>query len=241
MRPVKKKTKEKSMATVGTSSLLTIADAILLHWEKVNEQLSPQTLLLSGNYARTNLQTELERARTAEAAITKARVDVKRAASLRDQSKTKLQPVPTAFRRAVEYRHYHSAYTAHCPDAPAISAVESRFLAPLADVLTLWNGIDVDEPMVLPGGLTRNQFADETDLLRHRYRDLAQKEVALGLARAQRDDYVDAFRPRLIEFRAAVLATFPKKDTMVTLLPKIKPVTRKRKKKTDETAPVLED
>jgi hypothetical protein len=152
------------------------------------------------------------------------------AASARDITKVELRDRLASFRGMLQGKLPGSPYLAATPTLPDRRANETKFLAPLDDMASLWAKIDADTatpgftpPLLLAGGYDRATFIADLADLRMMFATLATAENGLKLARKQRDALLPPARARMVQYRKLVEATFGHTHPLTLALPSMSP------------------
>jgi hypothetical protein len=117
-----------------------------------------------------------------------------------------------------------SPYLKAMPELPSISAGQENFLKPLRDLANVWNRLD-DGGMTfqLPGPYTLASYEEDLQELMALYAALGQEELALKLAREQRNVLQAAAKKILSAYRPAVEGIFPPDSPLVVTIPLLYP------------------
>lgn len=229
------------MPTQSIDASYMTARRVTDHWEFVNGSLSPDALVLPNNYTLADHKAAIATFETVCSILIGRKNAIEIGAGQRDLFKKQLREWPTAFRMAVLYRLPDSEFTDRCPRAPNVTDAESRFMAPLDEMLTLWAAANAITPIVLPQNLTRALAVTQVAELRTLYRQIADDEANLSLARGARDRNVDDLRRRSMQYRLAVTATLGKTSSLTLSLPKLRPTFYRKKRVATVPAPDTPD
>lgn len=119
----------------------------------------------------------------------------------------------------------NTPYEKAAPTLPELNAVQSKFLAPLDDMASLWARINADT--ATPGFTPPLTIADysladfQADLagLRASFAAVTAAENDLDLARKERDALLPPAKERMVQYRAMVEATFGAEHPLTLTLP----------------------
>lgn len=123
----------------------------------------------------------------------------------------------------------NSKYVGAAQVMPELGAAESRFLAPFDDMLSLWTRINADAtvpgftPPMLIGTYALATYTTELAALRTAYGQLTTTETDLNVGRQERNALLPPARERMVQYRAAVEATFGVDHAQTLSLPDLSP------------------
>jgi len=219
------------ITTIG--SYLTTMDEFIAHWEDVNTELggAPATdLTLQGGFTRDNLIADRATLQTAITDLEDRENDRQIAASSRDIQRDELRDRLNSFRGMLRGKLPGSPYLAAAPKLPGRSAAETKFLAPLDDMSSLWAKVNADTatpgftpPLLLAGGYDLATFTTDLADLRTMFATVTTSENDLRVARKQRDATLPQARARMIQYRTLVEATFGETHPLTLSLPSLSP------------------
>jgi len=137
------------------------------------------------------------------------------------------------FNRKVRGVLNHTPFVRSLPRVPQENAGESRFLAALHEMNSLWRKIDravaggegvgVTAPMTLLGEYSQAEFEREVAGLREAYEQVLNCDQELRLARTRRNQVQEKVYDTLREYRGAVQGLFAESDPLVLTLPRLSP------------------
>jgi hypothetical protein len=221
------------MAITTIGSYLPTMDEFIAHWDDVNTELggTPTTdLTLQGAYARDGMIADRAALQTAITDLEDKENDRQIAASARDITKDELRERLASFRGMLQGKLPGSPYLAAAPKLPRQDVSESRFLAPLDDMASLWAKVNADTtiagftpPLLLAGGYDLTMFITDLAEMRTMFATVTQAENELRVARKQRDALLPLARARMVQYRTLVLATFGETHPMTLSLPTLSP------------------
>jgi hypothetical protein len=116
-------------------------------------------------------------------------------------------------------------YEKAAPTLPDASIVQSKFLAPLDDMASLWTRINADTattgftPPLLIADYTLADFQTDLAGLRAAFAAVTAAENDLDLARKERDALLPPAKERMVQYRAMVEATFGEEHPLTLTLP----------------------
>lgn len=216
----------------GIGSYVPMMDEFSAHWEAVNTELggTPATdMMLQGAYTRAMFLTHRA---DLDTAITRL-VDLENAREIgvadRDQKKTVVIGRINQFRGMLRGLLPNTIYAPAAPLVPGISTAESKFLAPLDDMASLWGRINADAtipgftPPLLMGTVTRAAFEAELAAVRAAYAAVNEAEVDLDISRKRRDALLPTARERMVQYRELVPALLGPDHPLSLSLPVITP------------------
>jgi hypothetical protein len=219
------------ITTIG--SYLTTLDEFIAHWDDVNAELggAPATdLTLQGSYTRANMITDRGALQAAITDLEDKENDRQIAASSRDIAKDDLRERLASFRGMLQGKLPGSPYLASAPKLPDRHANETRYVAPLDDMASLWAKVNADAtipgftpPLLLAGGYARATFVTELADLRAMFSTLMLAENDQRVARKQRDALLPPARARMGQYRTLVEAMFGETHPLTLSLPDLSP------------------
>jgi hypothetical protein len=222
---------EAVMAITTIGSYLTTLDEFIAHWDDVNTELggTPATdLTLQGGYARDGMIADRAALQAAITDLEDKENDRQIAASARDITKDELRERLASFRGMLQGKLPGSSYLAAAPRLPRPGAAETKFLAPLDDMASLWAKVNADTtiadftpPLLLAGGYDLATFNADLAEVRTMFGAVATAENDLRVARKQRDAMLPPARARMIQYRTLVTATFGDTHPMTLSLPSL--------------------
>ena len=216
----------------GLGSYLPLMVEVLNHWEDVNIELggTPATeLKLQGAHTRALFQLLHDEL----AAMLVGLVDLENgreiAANSRDQKKTAISLKINSFRGLLRGLLPQTIYPGAAPLVPQFGLAESKFLAPLDDMASLWGRIDADTtiagftPPLLLAAVTRAMFVTELAGMRTAFGvvSLAENDENIGLRR--RDALLPVIRERIVQYRELVAAVLGPTHPLTLSLPVMTP------------------
>ena len=200
------------------------------HWLTANTAITPDAIKLENGYLLANFNTDLAALQTAftaltaqQAALTGLRNDA------RNQRKTLMRRVEQ-FRKAVLAAIPASNYAAMLPKAPALDAIDTRFLQPLDTVQSVWTQINTAPPagyvgpLKLEGGYLAATFTTDLAALRTAFAALNNSRITTRSLLKSRNALFPLDRQRMKQYRAAIQGRFKKTDAIYMSLPRYSPV-----------------
>lgn len=221
------------MPLTSIGSYLTTMDDFGSHWDDVNMELggSPTTdLTLQGGYTRADFLADRATLQAAITDLEDKENDRQIAASQRDTKRGELRDRLSSFRGMMLGKLPGSAYLAAAPKLPALTTSETKFLAPLDDMASLWAKVNADTaiadftpPLLLGGGYDLATFTTDLSDMRALFLTVNTSENDQRVARKQRDALLPQARARMSQYRVLVAATFGDGHPMVVSLPDMTP------------------
>ncbi|TXT19441.1 MAG: hypothetical protein FD138_4338, partial [Planctomycetota bacterium] len=151
------------------------------------------------------------------------------AVNSRDQKKTAILQKLNQFRGMLRGLLPQTIYPGAAPLVPQLGLAESKFLAPLDDMASLWGRIDADTtvagftPPLLLGILTRAAFITELAGMRTAFAAVALAENDEGIGRKRRDALLPVIRERIVQYRELVAAVLGPTHPLTLSLPVMSP------------------
>lgn len=209
-----------------------VMDEVLAHWEDVHTELgappAPE-LTLQGGYTRAMFLTDRGAVEAAIIEIEDLENARETAAANRDTLKAALRTKLGQFRAMLRATLPGSKYPPAAPTLPPPTSVESKFLAAFDDMLSLWTRINADAtlpgftPPLVIGGYTLATFTTELTAMRAAFTAVTTAENDLDIGRKGRDALLKPARERMVQYRAAVEATFGATHPLTLSLPALNP------------------
>ena len=216
----------------GVGSYLPMMVEVLAHWDDVNIELggTPATeLKLQGAHTRALFQALHDQLSAIVVGLLDLENARETAGNSRDQKKTAILQKINQFRGMLRGLLPQTIYPGAAPLVPQLGLAESKFLAPLDDMASLWGRIDADTtiagftPPLLLAGVTRATFVTELAGLRTAYAAVATAENDEGIGRKRRDALLPVIRERIVQYRELVAATFGPTHPLTLSLPVMTP------------------
>ncbi len=206
--------------------------AFIAHWLAVNSQLDDDGLphiVLPTAYTVATLTTDRADIADAITAVQPALNQLQAAANNRNNKKVPLRERIRQFRAAAQSYLKGSQYINALPRLPRFDASPGDFTKALDDMSSLWATINAlpppgfTAPLKLIGAYTLANFNTEVTAMKAAFTawDAAYQNAAI--VRGQRDMLLPPVKPRLSQYRQAVLATFPPGNALVLSLPAVRP------------------
>ena len=218
------------MPLTGPSSYPPTIAEFLAHWTDV--EAAAGLLVLPGGVARAvlvDLGTLIDAKRDE---VTAEGLEVALARADREALITRLQARLVQFNEAVRGMLPGSRFARVLPEAFTVGEAEGTVRERLRLAAGIWAKVDALDPVpagaTLPlqlaeGSYDRATFDADREALRVAYGALSLAEVALRLAREERNDLQDRVRPILRDYRARVPVAFPPGHALVDSLPAYSP------------------
>jgi len=216
----------------GVGSYLPMMVEVLAHWDDVNIELggTPATeLKLQGAHTRALFQALHDQLSAIVVGLLDLENASETAGNSRDQKKTAILQKINQFRGMLRGLLPQTIYPGAAPLVPQLGLAESKFLAPLDDMASLWGRIDADTtiagftPPLLLAGVPRAAFVTELAGLRTAYGAVATAENDEGIGRRRRDALLPVIRERIVQYRELVAATFGPTHPLTLSLPVMTP------------------
>lgn len=219
------------LTTIG--SYLTTMDEFGAHWEDVNAELGgmPATdLTLAGGYTRDDFLADRATLQAAITDLEDKENDRQIAAAARDTQRTELRERMASFRGMLQGKLPGSPYLAAAPKLPGATVSETKFLAPMDDMASLWAKIDADTstpgftpPFLLAGGYDLAAFQSDLADMRTMFLAVTDAENDQRVARKKRDALLPKARARMTQYRSLVIGTFGDGHPLVESMPAMTP------------------
>lgn len=216
------------MPITGPSSWLSTIDEFSAHWVQVNAALTAP-LVLTTAYAVATLGTARTTLSTSMTTLSTGINDRQIAEATVVQSEATARGKIGDFNRAVRAFLGTTAYAPALGEVPAKGAAQGKYEKAMDDTSSLWVKINsvtlptFTPPLVLRGGYTQGSFGTLVSSLKVAYTTATaagrNEKVQLELRNAA----FDVIRPRLVEYRKAVIASFAPGSPLVLSLPKLYP------------------
>lgn len=220
------------MPISGPSSYLPTIEEFLAHWMEVDGALGTGgPLVLAGNVLRTTLEDQQADLEAARDKVTDAALDRALARAQLNALITALQMRMVEFNGRIRADLPGSPYARSLPEAFSVGQGESIVREALRTISRLWTRVNAISPvppglalpLTLRGGYTRAMFDAERGVLRDAYGALTDAEVALKVAREERNDLQDAIYQVLKNYRLKVPTAFERGHALIDSLPALTP------------------
>ena len=216
------------MPITGPATWLPTIDEFSGHWSQVNTALG-SVLVLSGGYAIASLTTARAALATAMATFASGNNDRQVAASTVAQLEVTANAKINDFNRAVRAFLATTAYAAALGDVPPKGAAQGKFEKAMDDTSSLWVKINsvtlptFTPPLILRGSYIQSMFASLVTSLKTAYTTATSTGRTEKVQLELRNAAFDVIRPRLVEYRKAVVASFAPGSPLVMSLPQLYP------------------
>ena len=216
------------MPITGPSSWLSTIDEFTSHWVQCNAAL-PTPLILTGAYSLASMTTARGTLATAETTYATSNNDRQVLSSNVALLEAGMIGKVGDFNRAVRAFLSATAYAAAMGKIPGKTSAQGKFEKAMDDANSLWVKINsvtllnFTPPLVLRGGFIQSQFASLVTNLKAAYTPMTNAERIEKVLIEQRNAAFVVIRPRLVEYRKAVMASFAPGSPMVLSLPRYSP------------------
>ena len=203
-------------------------DEFSAHWAQVNAALG-SALVLTGSYTVASLTTARAAIATSMATFATGSNDRQVAEATVVQFETTVNGKVGDFNRAVRAFLATTAYAGALGDVPPKGAAQGRYEKAMDDTSSLWvkiNSVTLPSftpPLILRGSYIQATFAALVTALKAAYTAATSAGRTEKVQIEQRNAAFLAVRPRLVEYRKAVLASFAPGSALVLSLPKLSP------------------
>jgi hypothetical protein len=221
-------TRNQKMPLDTIGSYPAVMDEVLAHWTDVNTALgappAPE-LMLQGAYTRAMFVTDRAAVEGQIIAIEDLENARETGAAQRDILKAAIRTRLGQFRAMLRAVLPGSKYPRAVPPLPAPTSVESKFLAAFDDMHSLWTRINADvsiagfTPPLVIGGYALATCTTDLAALRTAFTAVTTAENDLDVGRQGRDGLLRPARERMVQYRAAVEATFGPTHPLTLSLP----------------------
>ena len=200
------------------------------HWQTANAAITPDAIKLENGYLLANFNTDITALQTAFTALTAQQAAL---AGLRNDARNQRKALirrVEQFRKAVLAAMPASNYAAMLPKAPALDAIDTRFLQPLDTMQTVWTQINATPPagyvgpLKLEGGYLAATFTTDLAALRTAFAALNTARINTRGLLKTRNALFPLDRQRMKQYRAAIQGRFKKTDPIYLSLPRYSPV-----------------
>ncbi len=226
------------MAITGPASYLPTTEAFLDHWLAVNDALDPATLTVPGEPLETAppitlaaLQTLFDELEASHATVQGHVLSDDLARDDVSTAKQALLVRHNQFNEKVRGLLPGTKWERVLPLVPSIGDVRSKFLDPMVQAAGLWLKIHtagVLQPagtlLVLLNGYTQAMFAADIEALRLKAKTAGQAELALRLAREERNDLQEEIHPILKQYRVLMPTFVAEGHALAVTLPLLTPL-----------------
>lgn len=218
---------------VTVTRIPILVQEIVSHWTAVNVALggTPATeMKLKAGYTVANLTADRVSIVTAIDAVLNAQNAQTIATSDLEIKKINLKNRLAQFLGAVRGLLAGTAYPNSLPRQSSFDAIETKYLAPLADMANLWTLINADAttpgwtpPLTLAGGYALATFNTELTALRTAYLTVTNNRLAATRARDTRDALMITVYDRLKQYRPVVTSKLPPESPLLATIPNLVP------------------
>ena len=216
------------MALNGFGSYVVVMLEVLEHWDSANTELGglpASDLVLQGGLTRAQFSADRDAISAGITGIEDLENGRQIAADIRQTSREQVRERLSRFRGILRGTLPNTPYEKAAPTLPELSAVQSKFLAPLDDMASLWTRINADTstpgftPPLIIAGYALADFQTDLAGLRASFAAVTAAENDLDLARKERDALLPPAKERMVQYRAMVEATFGAEHPLTLTLP----------------------
>jgi hypothetical protein len=218
------------MPEIAPKNYLAKIDEFAAHWPLVNAAL-PAPLILTGNYAAANLNTDRASLAGLIVALEAAINANEGAIATRDTLRASLKERIRQFNQAVRGFFPGSTHQRMLPRAPSFNAAPGIWMKAMADVHNVWTQINAITPapvgapipLILAGGYALANFTAEQTALNAAFTTIETTQNGAATAVRNRDVLWRPVVERLKQYRLAVQGRFARGSALLDSLPWLTP------------------
>lgn len=214
------------MPISGPSSYLSTTDLFIAHWMSANASLDPSNpIILARSISVTSLTDLRDVLETQRAAVESGRNALEGARSDIETRKAMALERLVQFNGKVRSLQPGTRWEAMLPKAFSQTEGMGRVLPPLDELLDLWLRQNQENPIIiLRSNYAAGDFQSDLAALKTAYTTYSQAEVALGLARATRNETQEKIYEILKQYRQRIPSEFPDSSPFIATLPRLTPL-----------------
>ncbi len=211
-----------------TQYLQTI-DEFIGHWQDVNVELAPGSLVMPPSYDLAQLQADRDQLAATMTEIVQATNILEGHRTGRDLLRTSLRERMRQLQGFIEGMLAESVYVGQLPKLVQMNEGTGGWIERVEDFEHLWSQINdsppvgFTPPMTLTGGYAIADFSSDVLSLKSTFSAITIAQQDQDRHRDSRRRQYTAIRQHLVRYRQAVGGLFPADHPLVTSLPRISP------------------